>query len=618
MLTGVVLFSESVFQKGALIKLNSRVSQKTTSEKQSATKQPVLPAFFQLNPNASLPEKNTEVASLVQLYSRQKNEYSKLETSLKQRREKVATLIRENPTEANRNVLKSDVINAFPLELRHYVEVPKSIEGVLQTGHFDNFSMQENNFSHFLFTSDKKIVPIYSAKNLIDYSGQSINASGVFLDGVGIATNNISPVSKAAYIKKNTSRLLVIPLAFYGADPNNLNLPPPQTVPQLDLRKTIFDGQDSVKEFFKKNSGGTINFTGDILQSPLALGNSKFARFPIVQFFSYDDFHALMKEVDSQIDFSKYDYFQFIPLNERITSISRCAGLGSQGSMIFDTDEGTITVGISIINLNCLYFSQQTFKHEIGHNLALNHANGWGCTPDDFTSQFYAGLRKDIPLDPDPDSKTTQSCITVYGDDSVMGGGVIDLNPAQRKKIGDIFSSKTIVENGIYSLDVSINEQVGNFAKNIQNFSNTETFLQDNYQDHPETFLIDKPTISKENNESDFTKGIILPNTKNKLHYKELIIPAVNGYYSLEYRLMGTKKGIVIWFVRNDTDSWPYTERLLSDTLRIGGGNYDKNYKKILDSFFGINASFEDALRGINVSILDLDNSTATVQVSIN
>ncbi len=141
--------------------------------------------------------------------------------------------------------------------------------------------------------------------------------------------------------------------------------------------------------------------------------------------------------------------------------------------------------------------------------------------------------------------------------------------------------------------------------------------IPQNFYNNTKTFSQNKeiPINDNSNTRSQIFQRVI-PEIINN-HYQEIIIPAGNGYYSLEYRIMGTKKEVVIWFVRNDIDSWPYDLKFRSDSLRIGGGNRDRNSKMILDSYFGADDTFEDSLRNISVKVLEVDNATATIEVSL-
>ncbi|MBI2021480.1 hypothetical protein HYS93_01190 [Candidatus Daviesbacteria bacterium] len=285
---------------------------------------------------------------------------SQIETVVK-RKELLLKEAEVNPEGFLTHSLSSDIRNKLPQEIQKYIEKETTLQGQFTLLHLDNFRDKKGEFRYLLkpeSAAERSYYFLYFVKNPPNLSSDSVvEATGIALDSKLVMRSGVESPDryklKTIRVSKPSSPLgdqktAVLIVNIKGENAQQIN--PEET------NKWVFTNPNSVDKYYRETSFNKVSVLGRVF-GPFEVDKRN-------DFCPYYDWslEAETKARSEGIRLNEYNRLVYV-----FSSAPNCywGGLGSIGgtpsqSWIFYNE-----VGI--------------YKHELGHNFGVHHANFLDC-----------------------------------------------------------------------------------------------------------------------------------------------------------------------------------------------------------------------------------------------
>ncbi len=322
-----------------------------------------------------------------------------LRTQAQDRKAEIREMMQEDPRGALGLMIKPEVRERLPENVRSLIEEKRKIEGTLEyiivddIDHKDSDSNHANEIYSITDRFTQRKIRLFFDEPPQALSGDRIVIEEAFvLDDYALASPGgvevQSTTGGSAIGALQNKTVLVLSLQLTGQ--------PAPALSTEQLRQAVFTGANSANTYFQNVSNGQVGFVGRInpngdIYGPLSIpmtANSPTCDHAVIRS------QANTAAQNAGISITGYDHIVYF-LGQRVSSCS-WGGLGTVGG-----DPKYIWLNGSTGMQNNL------LQHEFGHNFGFNHAQGLFCTEN--------GTRVSI-------SNTCE--VSEYGDDfDVMGRG---------------------------------------------------------------------------------------------------------------------------------------------------------------------------------------------------
>lgn len=458
----------------------------------------------------------------------------------KKRRINFATLIEENPNRALEIALPSNIIKSFPADVQDSFESNLTLEGPLEVLIADDFDKKISKTYYSINSGGQKYSIFSTQADSSLLSGTVVEVTGTTLDGkMAVSEENFKVKSKKNNVlaAATTKKVALILFNFQN------NTQQPATV--AEAKDAIFTGAGSLNAYYKEVSFGLLSLKGIVNAD-----GDVFGWYTI----PYDNTgcpygtwreSAKNAAIASGADLNGYD---------NIIYYSPWASCGFSG---------IAPLGGNWLYVNFPYIYWGTFGHEFGHNLGLQHANGYLCYD-------ASGQRTAIS-----DNCTSYEYQDPY---SIMGSlGNFHHNTIHKGQLGfyDASNTNTVTKSGTYVIDAV--EKTGSGVKALR---------------IPRTY--GKGGVVIDYYYLEFRQKF--PNFDN-FQLTDSVVNGVSIRIGKDYSNTG---------VTNLLDTTPGTRN-----------NAYKGQDDVIDGALAIGKTFTDSLKNISISALDKTTDTATVQVTL-
>ena len=362
-------------------------------------------------------------------------------------------------------------------------------------------------------------------------------------------------------IPANSASIPAAPLVNFISEPI-IAVPQIRPTPrEIKLLTVIMQSTATNKSIVTKDEVEKIIFTSSTSLKNYFLQNSYGALHitgdvigPIAANYPEMPFHGInlskaIAGADPYVDFRNYGYVIFIS-----DQGGGCDGGASLGQDQLESADGIVSLGYAFGNGQCVKdFNDPTqiaeIIHELGHAFGLKHVAAW--------RKGVSGCSNIISLS----NLSGDTCYSEYGGGTPMGNARGGLYVYQRNKLAGpsfIAPQLTVVNNGDYWI----------------HWFNDNSELK---------------------------------------YYEELRIPAINGYYSIEFRKNITnviERGVAVNFVPNDINMF-------------FGGVFDSRRPEILligprsETLKAESEIYNDTLRNILVEVLKIEENRALLRIKV-
>ena len=322
----------------------------------------------------------------------------KLTDATVERQALLAELVKTDPGAVLRTAIPSRVRKGMPVEVQAFIEQRLEIEGELEVL-YEDYADGSHRLRHTLKTNNGERISLHFKSNPHGLlSGTEVNASGVLVDGTGLALESdesilVQACCNASGLDTNATtpvpntfgeqRTLVL-LVNFQDDPTNK----PYTID--DAHNLVFG---EVNDFYFENSYQQTWLTGDTRGWFTLPMNGVCDLDPVAA-------EADAAAGDAGIDVSAYDRLVYV-----FPKIP-CGGAAGYGSVGGNPSRAWIN--------DALYL--KVVGHELGHNFGLYHSSGRNC---------QGGV-------------LTEDCVVLgYGDGlDIMGSQPAHVNAYQKERLG--------------------------------------------------------------------------------------------------------------------------------------------------------------------------------------
>lgn len=281
----------------------------------------------------------------------------------KQRKQVMLGLAKNNPAQFIQNALTPQQRNSMPSEIQALTEIATSVSGKFSIIHGDDFVNKKSVEYPMIATNVGQVTKRY-ALNFTNVAnipkdilpGTEVSASGVILDSQLVLTSGIS--AQVATITPSPTpvvggqKTLVVLVNFQDA--------PSTPYTKNEINDLVFGNGQSVNSFYKENSFQKVSFSGDVMGwYTINIGAPKTTDECGSSIFDY--IAATDTLVQNQgISFANYAKRLYVFPPVPCPFGGMVDGLGNPVAVSIGKD------------LN-------TFKHELGHTLGMNHAAAFNC-----------------------------------------------------------------------------------------------------------------------------------------------------------------------------------------------------------------------------------------------
>jgi chitodextrinase len=327
-----------------------------------------------------------------------------------------------------------------------------TVQGTLELRHSDDFRAKVASYQYFLSTGSRRVrldVGRHSrvAANL---AGKKVRVRGKRRGSrLRVSSLRARRSARAAALPAPTQRRAAVILFNFQNDTRT-------PVTQGGIRGTVFTNSNSVNEYYKEQSSGTVSLTGKFRSDGDVYG---WFTIPYDNTScSYSTWASAARAAAEASDgdstngtLSGYNHYIYACPS---TSACRWAGLAE------------ISGSRSWINGS---FNLRIIGHELGHNLSANHSSSMSCTDSN-------GRRVSI---------SDRCTVSEYGDPfDIMGSSARHKNNYQKMRINflDRLNSRTVTAEGDYTLAASEHDLPGQVqAIRIPRTRNSDGSVRDYY-----------------------------------------------------------------------------------------------------------------------------------------
>lgn len=279
----------------------------------------------------------------------------------KERKEKLISLMRENPKKALEIVIDEQVRDNLPLEVQGNIEEKVEQEGTLNVMHTDDFENPENSkYFYYLVDENFNKVNIYPSENLNLISNTQVRLKGYQLENNLLTEanqENLQVLSSPEIAEDNLGEQKTIVILMNWIDEKGILH---SGITKEEAEKAVFQ---EANDYFKENSYGKAWLTGKVVG-------------PYQTKEKCSELEAI-KLADPDVYFPNYDrIIIFYPFYLRQNGICGFDGVSDIGKKIFTVDGKNIKVSYSLNLRKDLW----VVGHELGHQFGEGHSDLLDCS----------------------------------------------------------------------------------------------------------------------------------------------------------------------------------------------------------------------------------------------
>ncbi len=278
----------------------------------------------------------------------------------KQRKTNFTALIEENPERALEIALPSNIIKSLPVDVQNNFESNLTFKGPLEVLIADDFAKNISKPYYSISSGGQKYSVFFTQEDRSLLSGTIVEMTGIGLDGkMAVSKENFKVNSKKKNVLAAVTTKKVAVILFNFQDDTS------QTATVEGAKDAIFTGARSLNTYYKEASFGLLGLKGIVNPE-----GDVFGWYTI----PYDNTGC------------SYGTWRDAAKNAAIAS---GANIGGYDNIIYHSPPvsciftGIAELGGSWLYVQKPYFYTGTFGHEFGHNLGLQHANGYQCLDAD-------------------------------------------------------------------------------------------------------------------------------------------------------------------------------------------------------------------------------------------